>query len=441
MTRVVFISFFAILFTLNHASADDWPQFMGPKRDGVWRETDIIKDFSDGAPVVSWRAEVAGGYSGPAVADGRVFLTDYVLEKGDATPSPNKRNQLKGTERILCFDEKTGKQLWKHDYPRTYEISYPAGPRATPTVDGDRVYTLGAEGDLLCLSVERGTVVWQRNLPDEYETETPIWGFAAHPLIDGSKLICLAGGDGSAAIALDKLTGKEVWRSLTTPDIGYAPPTLIEAGGTRQLLIWHSKSLNSLNPDTGKPFWSIPLEPDYNMSIAPPLKIGDYVYVGAIKDKSMVVKLDSHEPTASVVWRGKNKVGVGPSHCPIVPDLKDPNYVYGVDRGGLRCVEMKTGKHVWEHFRLMESGRRANAGTIFIHQVGDRHFLLSETGVLAIAKLSPDGYEELGRTKPLLNATHAAFGRNVLWSPPAFANGAMFIRNDNELIRVSLQAK
>jgi len=429
---------------VSSSFAEDWPQFLGPQRDGIWRESGIIRDFSGGQPTISWRAEVAGGYSGPAVSNGRVFVSDYVRTDGDASPSPNKRNELVGVERVLCFDEKTGNELWKHDYPRNYQISYPAGPRATPTVDGDRVYVLGAEGDLVCLKVDNGDVVWQRNLPEEYKTKSPIWGYAAHPLVVGDKLFCLVGGEGTAAVALDKMTGDEIWRSLTTPDIGYSPPTMIETGGTKQLLIWHSTSLNSLDPETGKPHWSVPLEPDYSMSIAPPLISGDLLYVGAIKNKSMVVKLDADpqgKPNATVVWRGKNKLGVGPSHCHAVLDAKDPSYLYGVDRGGLRCVEMNTGKHVWENYRLMPNKRLANAGTIFVHRSGDRFFLFSETGVLAIAKLSPQGYEEIGRTEPLLEPTHDAFGRNVVWTPPAFANGAMFVRNDKELIHVSLKAK
>ena len=128
------------------AWADDWPQWQGPKRDGVWREGGIISDFSAGAPKVTWRAKVAGGYSGPAVAHGRVILTDYVRQQGDSSPSPNVRNQLLGTERVLCFDEQSGDLIWKHEYQRPYNISYAAGPRATPLVDGDRVYVLGAEG-------------------------------------------------------------------------------------------------------------------------------------------------------------------------------------------------------------------------------------------------------------------------------------------------------
>lgn len=434
----IFASLFAVGFQYK-LLADDWPQWMGPQRDGVWRETGILSDFSNGNPKVLWRTPVAGGYAGPAVSDGRVFLTDYVTEQQQEAPSPNVRNELQGTERVLCFEQMTGRRLWKYEYPRPYKISYPAGPRATPLIDADRVYTLGAEGDLACLRVADGEVIWSLNLADEYNTKSPIWGYAAHPVILGDKLICLAGGDGSAAVALNKNTGKEIWRALTTPDIGYAPPTIIQAGGTTQLLIWHSKSLNSLDPNTGGLFWSEELEPDYAMSIAPPLVSGDLLFVGAIKDKSMALRLDTNEPAAELLWRGKNGVGVGPSHCPVVVDPRHADYAYGVDRGGLRCIRLSTGEHVWETYELMASKRRSNAGNIFITPHEDRFFLYSETGELVIAHLSPDGYEEIGRTKPLLRPTHDAFGRDVVWSPPAFAGQSVFLRNDEELIRVSLK--
>ena len=432
---------FAFLFLATFVSADDWPQWQGPQRDGIWREAGIVRDFSAGSPPVVWRAEVAGGYSGPAVADGRVFLTDYLRSEGDASPDPDKRNELLGTERVLCLNAATGKEIWKHEYSRPYNISYPAGPRATPLVDDDRVYTLGAEGDLKCFKVADGEVVWERNLASDYNTKAPIWGYSAHPLIVGDMIVSLVGGEGSAAVAFDKHTGKEVWRSLSTPDIGYAPPTLIEAAGTSQLLIWHSKSLNSIDPATGKPYWSVPLEPDYNMSIAPPQKSAQWLYVGGIKNKSMVVKLgEGSKPWAKTVWRGKNGVGVAPSHCPIVVDASNADYIYGVDRGGVRCVKLDTGEHIWEDFSLMPNNRIANAGTVFITRNRDRYFLLSDTGELAIARLSPAGYEELDRVGPILEPTHDAFGRMVLWSAPAYANKSMFVRNDKELIRVSLSS-
>ena len=437
-------SLFAVLFcavlTCSMSQADDWPQWRGPQRDGIWRETGIVRTLPATGPPVTWRTKVGGGYAGPAVADGRVFVTDY-LTGGDTTPDPDKRNSLQGTERVLCFDESSGELLWQHEYPRAYNISYPAGPRATPTVDGDRVYVLGAEGDLTCLRVDDGDVLWSRQLQEEYGTKTPIWGFAAHPLVDGNKLICTAGGQGSAAIALDKMTGKELWRALTTTDIGYSPPTIIQAGGRRQLLIWHSKSLNGLDPETGKVYWSQPLEPDYAMSIIPPIHVNDLLFVGAIKDKSMLLRLAVDRPNAQVVWIGKKDRGVGPSHSPVFVDREDPEHLYGVDRrGDLRCVKLATGEQVWTTYALMASKRPSSSGSAFLVKNGDRYLITSETGELVIAKLSPSGYEEISRSQPLLEPTHTAFGRAVVWSHPAFANGAMFARNDKELIRVSLAA-
>src|SRR5262245_40268115 len=148
------------------ARADDWPQWLGPQRDGVWREQGLLEKFPAGGPKVRWRAPVGQGYSGPAVAGGRVYLTDWVARPGTTPPkSAFTRGRVAGTERVLCLDEQTGKPLWKHEYPCTYEVSYAAGPRTTPVVAGGKVYTLGTMGDLLCLDADRGTVVWSKNLP------------------------------------------------------------------------------------------------------------------------------------------------------------------------------------------------------------------------------------------------------------------------------------
>ena len=399
----------------------------------------IVRDFGAGTPKTLWRVQVAGGYAGAAISQGRVLVTDFTGQFDEA-PDPDKRSTLRGEERVHCFSFQTGEPLWRHAYACDYKISYPAGPRATPTVDGQHVYILGAVGDLHCLDIDSGEVVWKRNLPSDYGTEPPMWGYAAHPLVVEETLVCLVGGEGSAVVAFNKDTGEERWRALTTPDIGYSPPTLVQAGGRSQLLVWHSKSLNSLEPTTGNNFWSYPLEPDYSMSITPPTMIGSALFVGAIKDKCMALRLDNDAPQATVMWKGNAKQGVGPSHCPVVADQADPRYFYGVNRGGeLRCVELESGKQLWQTYALMASKRRSNSGTAFIVPNGDRYFIFSETGELIIAKLSAEGYEEIDRTQPLLEATHDAFGRGVVWCAPAFAEGSMLVRNDKELIRVSLK--
>jgi hypothetical protein len=420
------------------AGADDWPQWLGPKRDSVWRETGVLRELPQGGPIVKWRTPINGGYAGPAVAGGRVFVMDYVTD-GDQTPNPDHRNQLEGTERVLCLAADDGRQLWEYPYDCPYHISYPAGPRTTPTVSEGKVYALGAEGNLSCLDAESGALVWRRDLKEEYGVEAPQWGFSGHPLIEGDTLFCLVGGEGSVAVALDKATGQERWRALTAAEPGYAPPTMIEAAGKRQLLIWHPESLNGLDPETGQVYWSVPLQPDFKMAIATPRQLGDYVFVGAIKSKSMLVQLAQDKPGAELVWLGSPKRGIGPSHA--TPFAED-GHLYGVDGyGDLVCVELSSGERLWETFALMPDQRRAGSGTVFLVKNDDRFFLASDSGELVIARLSPRGYEEVSRSGQILEPTGDAFGRSVVWSHPAFADRCMFWRNDKELVCVSLAAE
>jgi outer membrane protein assembly factor BamB len=352
-----------------------------------------------------------------------VFVTDFATD-GARANDPGTRSDLAGRERVLALDFATGKVVWSHDYPVTYRISYPAGPRATPTVQGGKVYVLGAEGHLTCLESRTGKVVWSRNLAVEYKAETPIWGYSAHPLIDGQKLITLAGGSGSIAVALDKDTGKELWRALDAPSLGYCPPSIIEAGGRRQLLIWHPQALNSLDPETGKLFWSEKLEPQYGM------------FAGGIGNKAVALRLASDKPAATELWRGTNQTAVYPTCA--APMVDDQGVLYGAcQQGHFRAVELKTGKRLWETFKPTTGTRFGSSGTCFVVRNADRWFLMSETGELIIARLTADRYEELDRAR-ILAPTNEAFGRPVVWSHPAFADRRMVARNDQEIVCVSL---
>lgn len=417
--------------------ADDWPQWLGPKRDSVWRETGILAKFPEGSPKILWRAKVHLGYSGPAIADGRVIVTDYETA-GDPAGNPNQRTALQGKERVLAFSVADGKLIWKHEYDCPYRISYPNGPRCTPTVDAGRVFALGAEGNLLCLDTATGQVQWSKDLKKEYKTESPMWGFCGHPLVDGKTLICLVGGDGSVAVAFDKNTGKELWRALSAKDAGYCPPTIIEAGGKRQLLIWHPDSINSLDPETGNLYWSVPLQPAYGMSITAPRQLGDYLFASGIGDQGLLLKLAKDKPGAEVVWKGTKKTAV---YCANSTPFLEDDMIYGCEcsQGQLRGVRLSDGERLWETFAPTTGKDRGGHGTAFIVKNGDRFFLLSETGHLIIAKLSPKGYDEISRCK-LLEPTSNAFGRTVLWSHPAYANRCIFARNDQELVCASLAA-
>lgn len=417
---------------LSAVKADDWPQWMGPTRDGVFAEKGLAEKFPEGGPKALWRVPIGGGYAGPAVVGDRVFVTDYLKAEGDAVNEPQTRAELQGQERVWCLDRKTGEKLWSYAYDQPYKISYPAGPRATPTVADGKVYTLGAEGKLLCLSAESGKLLWSKDLKSEYKIEAPLWGFCGHPLVDGDKLICLVGGEGSVAVAFDKDSGKELWRALSAPEPGYCPPSIIEAAGKRQLLIWHPKALNSLNPETGEVYWSIDIEPAYGMSVCRPQKFGDYLYVSGIGDAAALLKLASDRPGAEEVWRGEKKSAV---YCANSTPLIADGVIYGNDCqvGNLRAVKLDSGERLWETFAPTTGGeRRMSHGTAFLTKNGDRYYLFSETGELVIAKLSAEKYDEISRAK-LIEPTGEAFGRSVVWSHPAFSQGSIFVRNDKEI--------
>ncbi len=428
---------FTLLPLLLRASpvlADDWPQWMGTKRDNIWRETGILEAFPPGGPKVVWRAPVAGGYSGPAVAAGKVFITDYATT--DQLPEGNfQRKPTNGTERVIALDATTGQQLWKYELPVRYAISYPAGPRCTPTVEGNRVWTLGAEGHLACLDVATGKPIWTKELKDAYSTKSALWGYSAHPLIEGNKLITLAGGDGSHVVALDKATGQEIWKSQSQPEQGYVPPSIQEAAGVRQLIIAGPTAIRALNPETGARLWTTPYDADNGSIIMTPVRIGDYLFVGGYRTKNLMLKLTQDKPGVEVVWRNKKGFAISPVN---VQPFVDGQVIYGFDESGeLRAIEVPSGKRLWSTTAPLTGGDPLGSGTAFLTKNGDRFFLFNELGELLLAKLSPEGYEELGRAK-LLNPTNTAFGRKVVWCAPAYANKKLYVRNDQELICVDL---
>jgi outer membrane protein assembly factor BamB len=381
-----------------------------------------------------------------------VYVMDRVLSKGAMNPADpfDTKTKVGSIERVLCLDAKSGKENWKHEYDCPYQISYPAGPRCTPTVHEGLVYTLGAMGDLCCLTADTGKVQWSRNLAREYGANVPTWGYCAHPLVYGDTLICLAGGEGSVAVALDRRTGKERWKALTAREIGYCPPTLITVGGKDVLVIWHAQAINGLDPVSGKVLWTVGLEPMFGMAIMSPRQLGDRLFAAGIGGACVVLKLDPKGDSVSTVWQeAADKVkGMAPKPRGLYPVNMTPfvenGTIYGVDQPGmLRAVELETGKKLWSTFKPVigkeESAeyKGGGSGTAFIVKNGDRFFLFAENGDLIIAKLTPEKYEELDRVN-ILAPTGAAFGRKVVWSHPAFSERCGFFRNDKEIVCVSL---
>jgi outer membrane protein assembly factor BamB len=436
----------ASIWFSNSVCADDWPQWLGPQRDAVWRETGIVEKFPPQGPAVRWRAPIGGGFAGPAVAGGRVYVTDRIRDERASDPlSPFKRGETPSKERVLCLNEADGKTLWTHEYPCVYTVSYPAGPRTTPVVAEGRVWTLGSEGHLVCLDATTGKLIWTRALKKDYGIPSPMWGFSGHPLLDGPRLVCVVGGQGSVAVAFDKNTGKELWRALSAREPGYCPPMIYEAGGRRQLIVWQPESLNSLDPETGKVFWSQSFAVKHGLTIATPRKLGDLLFVSAFYDGPMMLRLDAAKPAATLLWRGasSNEKNTDKLHCLMSTPFLEDGHIYGVcSYGEFRCLRLDTGERVWESLEPTGAAgeKFARWCNTFIVKNGGRFFLANEKGDLIIARLSPRGYEPLSRAR-LLEPTGRAGVRSVLWSHPAFANRRMYWRNDKEIVCVSLAAQ
>ncbi|MEE3199117.1 MAG: PQQ-binding-like beta-propeller repeat protein [Planctomycetota bacterium] len=429
--------------------AEDWPQWLGPQRDGVWREEGIVGKFPEGGPVLRWKTSLGGGYSGPAVAAGRVFVMDRVPGKGDPAEAkvlhkgkpPRNENFLRklllGKERLVCLDELDGKKIWSHEWdcPYTTVAMYAIGPRATPTVDGDRVYALGAEGNLFCLAVKDGSVKWKRDFKKDYELEIPEWGTAAHPLVDGRKLICIVGGDGSTCVAFDKLTGRELWRALSSAQPGYCPPVIHSIAGRRQLLIWHGDALEALDPETGKVYWSVEIRPTFGMSVGHPVVEGRRVYLMSYNRVSACIEVAEGGKAAKVLWKGNSRRGIGGVfNTAFIED----GHIYACGQNGkYLCARLSDGEQLWSTFAPATGKRPASWANVFTIRQGGRFFLANDLGELVIARLSPSGYEELSRAR-LIEPTHRVGGRLLVWSHPAFANRSIYLRNDRELLCYSL---
>jgi outer membrane protein assembly factor BamB len=438
------LTFLGLASLPTRLSSDDWPQWGGLRRDGVWREDHIVEKLPAKLEP-AWRREIGAGYSGPAVARGRVFVTDRILEEGESNPdNPFDRSRsVKGFERILSLDAKTGDLIWKHTWRKDYEISYPSGPRATPTVSGDLVFALGAMGDLFALDFATGELRWSKNFVTDFGTEMNTWGSSASPLVDGDRLIVLVGGkDGAGVVAFDTKTGKEIWRALKLADPGYSPPVIVDGTVPRQLIVYTPEAVVSLDPMSGREFWREAFAVQSSLSIAAPVfdALTRRLLVTAFYNGSVLLELDAKEPRARVVWRGSSSSeretdGLhGLMSTPIIRG----EHIYGVcSYGQLRCLETATGKRVWETLQATGEGRWWNA---FIVPQGDRFFIANEQGDLIIAQLTPRGYIEESRAF-LIQPTSRAQRREIVWSHPAFADRAVFARNDREIIRVDLDKR
>ncbi|MHC4581768.1 MAG: outer membrane protein assembly factor BamB family protein [Planctomycetota bacterium] len=428
MNRTLVFAAIVISVALVPALGTDWPQWRGPNRDGVWPEDGIVERFVQPQLPIRWRAEIGPGYSGPTVADGRVYVTDRV-----AAPT-----QL---ERVHCLDAMTGEKLWSRQYECDYEqVAKRDGPRASVTVNDGRAYSLGTMGHLYCFDAVTGKVLWKKNLKTEYRIEVPIWGIAAAPLVEGDLVIVQVGGkDGACLIAFEKSTGRQRWKSLDD-DASYSAPIIIEHAGRRVLVCLTGQRIVGLDPGTGRLYWQIPFAPKKMVHhIASPVFENDHLFVSSFFDGSLLVKVDPDKLAVDEVWRrrGESERNTDALHCCISTPLIDGNRIYGIDAyGQLRCLDLHTGDRVWENLDVVEPNRWATAHLV---RNEDRIWMLNELGELIISVLSPTGFHQISRAK-LIEPTEGQLERGVCWAHPAFAYRHIYARNDNEIVCADLSA-
>lgn len=410
------------------AFAEDWPQWRGPTRDNVWHEQGIMETFPAEGLKIRWRVPLGPSWSSPVIADGHVYVTDVVLQKP------------KAIERLQCIEESSGKVLWTHAHDAPYpDWSFTPGqengPSVTPIVQDGKVWMLGAIGGLYCLDTKTGAVIWQKDLAKDYGMD----GFStnASPLIDGEKLMLVIGGKPDAGvIALNKNSGKELWRALDEASAN-SSPIILEAAGKRQIAVWTQQSVSALDPNNGAVLWRQRLLTSSDNTVSTPVAQGDLLLIGGL-----MLKLDQDKPGASILWPDTKAVSHRVLSNTSTAMLTEGHVYSATTKGELVCLDAQTGARIWT-----KDGLTSKASGTAIHffpqgnSGGNGSVLLyTDQGNLIRAKLTPQGYAEVSRAK-LLEPVYTFSGRKLCWSPPAFANGCVFARNEKEMVCAELKAE
>jgi len=416
-TRRLIASWFLIAVLLaTQARAEDWPRWGGPRGNGTWRGPKLVETWPDAGLRVEWSRAVGGGYGGVSVADGRVHLMD-------------RQTEPREVERILCFGASSGELLWHYDYPVTYgKLDYGNGPRATPTISGGRVYTLGAVGHVCCLDATSGKLVWSKDCVAEFNARIPTWGLAASPVVWNDRVIVQPGAEGGSLMALDKLSGAELWRASSDP-AGYATPVIIESPSGTQLVAWTPEHILGIDPRAGTIHWSVPYEVMYGVSIATPIYRDGIVFISGYWAGSKAIRLGAKPADAELVWE-ENKFLRGLMAQPLYRE----GHVYTIDKQfGLTCFELATGKKLWDDGNQMTlRGRNPQATLVWLGQ-SDRAIILNSEGELILARLNPEGYREQSRTLIIARKVNSP-----IWAHPAYAGRRVYARSDSELVCVEL---
>jgi outer membrane protein assembly factor BamB len=405
-------SLLALLLFCPLAGAAEWPQWLGPTRDGVSPET--VAPWKGDLKVV-WKQPVGEGNSSPIVAGGRVFIHAKVKDKDQ--------------EEVTAFDAKTGKEQWRTSYPRTAITTlFGNGPRATPAVAGDRVYTFGLTGVLTCFDTANGKQVWQIDTLEKFQADNLFFGTSCSPLVDGKRVLVNVGGKGASIVAFDKDKGDVLWKSQDDK-ASYASPILIDPGkGRRQAVFLTHEGVVSLDPGDGSLLWRYPLTDALAESSTTPVRSGDLLLASSITFGSVGLHLEmkNDKPAAHEKWKNaaltcyfSTPLPVGTDHIYLVTGTKPPALKV---EATLRCVETATGKELWQkprvgkyHASLLRTGN-------------DKLLMLDDAGNLILLDPSPREYRELARAKVC----------GQTWAHPALADGKFYVRDENNIICLQL---
>ena len=404
----------ALLFTLTiatWASAADWPQWLGAKRDGG--TTEIVKPWKEPLKIL-WKKPVGEGDGAPVIAKGKVYLH---------TRTPGKYE-----ESVAAFQADTGKPLWKTAYPRRKaEFLYGSGPRGACCVADGKVYSFGITGVLSCFDADDGTQVWQVDTAKEYQAPTPFFGNSCSPLVEGDSVLVNVGAKGASIVAFNKNTGKEIWKKLDDK-ASYSSPIVIGAADARQVIFLTANGLVSLSPKDGSIFWQHPFKDKINESSTTPVVVGDMLFASSITIGGVGLRLEKADgkPSVKEVWKKpaltcyfSTPVAVGKDHLYVVTSTKIGLISF---MATLRCIDAATGNEMWKRDKVGEY----HASLL---RTGDNKLLLvEESGDLVLLHPNPKEYLELARTK--------ICGKT--WAHPAVADGRLYIRDAKELICIEL---
>jgi outer membrane protein assembly factor BamB len=403
-------SLLVLLLACAPAAAADWPQWLGPRRDGS--STEVVKPWKGDLKVL-WRQPVGAGHSSPVIAGGKVYLHTRVKDK-DA-------------EELTAYDARTGKRLWGRSYPRKWFWSpFGTGPQATPAVAGGKVYTFGVTGVLACFDADKGKLLWQVDTGKDFRPPRKgkiDFGVACSPLVEGDKVVVMVGGKGSGIVAFKTDSGAVAWKALNDSS-SYSSGAAFGKGKDRQLVFLTAEAVRSLDPEDGSLFWSFPLRDALQESATTPVRAGDVLLASSVTYGSAGLQLmKGDKPGARELWRNKaltcyfsTPIPVGSEHVYLVTGsatLLNPTST-------LRCVAVKTGKELWSKPKI----GKYHAAML---RTGDNKLLLlTDLGDLALLEPSPKGYKELARSKIVKG--------EQIWAHPALADGRVYLRDEKELL-------